>query len=43
MEKSVKVVGKEKFITVKVNGLSRSIVNKVKDIESRLSLLESNA
>lgn len=42
MEKSVRLVGKEKFITVKVNQLSRDIMNEFKDLKTRLSLLESN-
>lgn len=41
LEKTVKIVNGQKMITVKINSQTVGIVNKIKDVESRLALLET--
>lgn len=41
LEKSVKVVNRQKLISVKISNLTQDVVRKMRDLESRLALLES--
>jgi len=41
VEKSIKIVNGQKMITVKINSRTIGVVNKIRDIESRVALLET--
>jgi len=41
VEKSIKIVNGQKMITIKINSKTIGVVNKIRDIESRVALLET--